>query len=295
MFSKSGKFELGLGFGPSFFLGDLGGNQGKGAAFIKDINVKLTQIDKRVYLVWYPSEWVGVRLGANYTVVMADDAQIKNFGDAEEDRRFRNLSFKSSVAEGYVAAELYPFTFLDRKEGLAGKFKPYVVAGIGFFKFNPKAKANNGEWIYLHPLRLEGQGFSEYPNSKPYSLIQMEIPLGFGFKYFLNDNFYAGTEMLYRKTFTDYVDDVSTGYINPAIFDNHLSANDALLAKQLYYRGTYPAVLANPSTLQSGYIRGNPKNNDAFFSFIVRFGFRLNGRQTTWYKIKHQNRCPNKI
>ena len=40
------KIEAGLNFGPTFFLGDLGGKVGKGTAFIKDLNYELTKLMK---------------------------------------------------------------------------------------------------------------------------------------------------------------------------------------------------------------------------------------------------------
>jgi hypothetical protein len=52
-----------------------------------------------------------------------------------------------------------------------------------------------------------------------YSLTQLEIPMGGGFKFYLNESFYVGFEILHRKTFTDYIDDVSTKYIDPRYFD----------------------------------------------------------------------------
>ena len=42
--------------------------------------------------------------------------------------------------------------------------------------------------------------------------------MGFGFKYYLKENMYVGIEVLHRKLFTDYIDDVSTGYIDPDYF-----------------------------------------------------------------------------
>ena len=40
------RIEAGLNFGPTFFLGDLGGNTGKGTTFIKDLNLELTKMMK---------------------------------------------------------------------------------------------------------------------------------------------------------------------------------------------------------------------------------------------------------
>lgn len=162
------------------------------------------------------------------------------------------------------------------------------------FHFNPQGIyiAPNGtrSWVDLKPLRLEGQGMAEYPNRKPYSLTQMEIPMGFGVKYYIKENMYIGFEILHRKTFTDYIDDVSTTYIDPALFDQYLTPSQAAIARQLMYREN----LANPS-VNRPYIneqRGDPKQNDAYFSGIIRFGWRLGGGFQD-NKIKKQLKCPH--
>ena len=38
------KWEVGLNFGPSFFLGDLGGHHGKGTNDLKDLNLNFTKL-----------------------------------------------------------------------------------------------------------------------------------------------------------------------------------------------------------------------------------------------------------
>ena len=222
-------------------------------------------------------------------MLQGSDAEAPNKGGAEVDRLQRNLSFKTSVFEGYIAAEIYPTVFLEKYDGLQGKLRPYGVIGYGVFKFNPKAKLGN-EWVELQPLRLEGQGMAEYPNSKPYKLIQAEVPMGFGAKYYLKDNMYIGLEILHRQLFTDYIDDVSQdSYVDPIHFNSYLSAADAAKARQLYYRGTYPYV--NPTTRPiQGLQRGDPTENDAFFSTVVRFGWRLNSAGDKW--SRRQLRCP---
>ena len=47
---KDGKFELGLGLGPSFFLGDLGGARGIGKPFVADVDMPLTKFSKGLYI-----------------------------------------------------------------------------------------------------------------------------------------------------------------------------------------------------------------------------------------------------
>lgn len=283
----NGKFEIALGVGPMFFLGDLGGTAGLGKPFVKDLDFPLTKLSKSIYASYYASEWLGFRLSLNHGVLAGNDAEAPNKGGAEVDRLQRNLSFKSSVLEGYIAAEIYPTVFFEQFDGLIGKFRPYGVIGFGMMKFNPKAQLN-GEWVPLQPLRLEGQGMAEYPDSKPYKLIQQEVPMGFGFKYYLKDNMYVGLEILHRQMFTDHLDDVSADhYIDPIYFDSYLSAADANKARQLYYRGTYNTAVGRPG---AGFQRGDPTENDAYFSTNIRIGWRLNS--ATDKMSRRQLRCP---
>ena len=71
----NGKVEIGVGLGPMFFLGDLGGSQGVGKTFIKDLDLPLMKLNKGVYLNFYPVEWLGFRLAGNLGMVEGDDAQ----------------------------------------------------------------------------------------------------------------------------------------------------------------------------------------------------------------------------
>lgn len=283
-----GNVEVGVGVGPLIFLGDLGGNMGKGTTLVKDVNLSLTKISKGVYLNYYPAEWIGFRLAFNTGRLEGADSLINEKGGAETFRKVRNLHFRSPLTEGYAAIELYPTFFMEQYDGLAGKLRPYGLLGVGFFKFNPQALyySPNGtqRWVDLQPLRTEGEGMTEYAQRKQYKLTQMEIPMGFGAKYYLSDNMYVGMEILHRKTFTDYIDDVSTTYINPDLFDKYLAPENAVVAKQVYYRG-YTAN-ARPD---NGEQRGQVKNNDAFFSSLLRFGWRIPNNTST----PMQMRCPS--
>lgn len=61
------KIEAGLNFGPTFFLGDLGGNRGKGTTFIKDVNLEVTKVMKGAFITIYPAEWLGFRVAPTLT------------------------------------------------------------------------------------------------------------------------------------------------------------------------------------------------------------------------------------
>jgi hypothetical protein len=292
--SPDGKVEFGLGLGPSFFLGDLGGTRGVGKTFVKDVNFPFTKLMKGLYLNYYPAEWLGFRVALNVGMLEANDSIIKTTGKDELERKKRNLLFKSSLFEAYGAIELYPTVFFENYDGLYHKLRPYGVVGFGIFHFNPKGQyiEANGDrtWVELTPLRLEGQGMAEYPNRKPYSLWQKEIPMGFGFKYYLKENMYLGLEILHRKTFSDYIDNVSTTYINPNLFAKYLTPEQAVHARQLAYREKF----YNPS-VNRPYInmqRGDPKQNDAYFSGMLRLGWRINGANSPNSRARRQLKCP---
>ena len=285
--TPNGKFEVGLGIGPMFFLGDLGGSAGVGRTFIKDLDLPVTKLCKGLYIEYYPQEWLGIRVAGNMGYVEGNDDLAPAKGGDEEDRKYRNLSFKSNINEVYAALEIYPTVFFERYDGLKGKLRPYLLGGAGMYHFNPQAKDVDGKWVDLAPLRLEGQGFAEYPDSKPYELTQKNLLIGFGFKYYLKENLYVGMEVLHRKLFTDYVDDASHDYyIDPIYFDTYLPAADAVRARRLYYRGTYTFPTTRP--YQEFAERGDPKEMDAYFSTILRFGWRIGGLDAS----RKQLRCP---
>jgi hypothetical protein len=260
------------------FLGDLGGGLGKGSYFIKDVNLPVTKMQKGIFINYYPQEWLGFRVAANHGVLEGADSLIKEKGGAETYRYVRNLHFRSTVLEAYAAIEFYPTVFFEEYEELQGKVRPYGVLGLGFFKFKPQTEyvSANGtkRWVDLEPLQIEGQGMTEYPNRPRYKTTAMEIPMGVGVKWYVKENMYMGIEILHRKTFTDYVDDLSNDYINPALYDKYLTPENAVVAKTVQNRklGTGPASAGFTFV---GEQRGNAKNNDSFFSSILRFGWRL--------------------
>jgi hypothetical protein len=290
-----GKYEIGLGLGPAFFLGDLGGAEGIGKPFVRDVDLPLTKFSKGIYFNIYPAEWLGLRLAANHTFLEGSDDEVDLKGGREFARWRRNLYFQSNLWEAYVGFELYPTIFLEQYGGLEGKFRPYGIAGVGLFHFNPKGyyypdpnNMNNKQLVELKPLRLEGQGMSEYPDRHEYKLTQLEIPMGAGFKYYIREGWYIGLEVLHRKTFTDYIDDVSTKYIDPIYFQNYLTPEQVPIAYQLHNREPF----RNITRPYIGRQRGDPKEMDSYFSTILRFGWRLNGSNEPNKRALRQMRCP---
>ncbi len=295
------KVEVGINVGPSFFLGDLGGNRGRGSRFVKDVNLSMTKIMKGAYATVYPNEWLGLRAAFQIGVLEGDDRLIKNNGSHELFRKQRNLDFRSNIAEAYIAAEIYPLMLLySGNENYKPRFRPYGVLGVGAFKFNPQGSLtdNNGNvtWHDLKPLHTEGQGFKEFPDRKEYSLTQINIPMGVGIKYMLTERINISLELLLRKSFTDYIDDVSTNYINPNLFDKNLSPADAVTARRISDK-VFAIVNPNLSRNSPGTQRGNPAQNDSYFTTFLKIGVRLGPVFENTYSrnAAYQMRCPTRF
>ncbi len=225
------KWEAGLQFGPSFFLGDLGGNAGKGTPLVKDWNYETMTLSKGAFISVYPVKWAGLRLQVNSMKLNGDDALINTNGINELWRKQRNLNFKTNVLEAQALVEVLPTMLFRGEDEYEPRLRPYVTAGLGVFHFNPQGSitdaTGNKNWYYLKPLRTEGQGMVEYPYSKEYNLTQLQIPFGGGLKYYISDRVNMSLEILYRKTFTDYIDDVSKKYIDANDYTKYLPVNQA--------------------------------------------------------------------
>lgn len=297
LFGEKVKWEVGLNFGPSFFLGDLGGNSGKGTNNLKDMNLQFTKLMKGAFITMYPKNWFGVRLAVDATYLEGNDAIINTTGINELWRKQRNLDFKTTVLEGYLAVEVFPTMLFPRQSEYEPRFRPYALAGVGVFHFNPKGSltdaAGNKTWYELHPLKLEGQGMPEYPYSKPYKLTQINIPFGAGLKYFVSDRINVSAELLYRKTFTDYIDDVSQKYIDPTNYSKYLTPQEASLAYKLSDKSIgiiYPGMTRYPAGTQ----RGDTKDGDTYFSIVLKVGVRLGEIYESSFarRAAKQTRCP---
>jgi hypothetical protein len=187
--------EIGLLGGVSYYLGDLNTTHFFQPAPAAGLVIR-KNIDKRFS---YKAE-------ALYLTLQSDER------DSKDTIAFnRGLHFMSSVFE--LSGQL-EFNFLPYESGNPlYTWTPFVYTGISIFHHNPQAENINGEWIDLQPLGTEGQGTTLFPDRKEYSLIQFAIPMGGGVKIAVNESFNIILEYGARKTFTDYLDDVSTAFV----------------------------------------------------------------------------------
>ena len=263
-------YEIGGSVGIMNCLTDLGGKKGIGKKFIKDLNFGNTQLAGSVYLSANYKNAVALRLEGTFGQVKAYDSILKKVKASTFGRYDRNLSFRSNITEFMAVAEIHPlfiFKKYDENDELP-RYSPYVVAGVGFFSFNPQAKLLN-KWVDLQPLSTEGQGFAEYPKRKQYKLQQTSIPVCAGVKYELSPMINLRAEFVYRILSTDYLDDVSTTYIDPTLYSNYFTGaklTNALLLNDRQYE-------LDPTHITSGGDeRGHSTNNDAYFTFNLKIG-----------------------
>ncbi len=171
----------------------------------------------------------------------------------------RNLSFYSPIYEAGVQAEFNFMNFGIRKEHHSKRLvgymaSAYLFGGVSGFYFNPKTLYED-KWYELQPLGTEGQGMEGY--SEKYNRLQAAIPFGFGFKIRSTRWSCMGVELGFRRTFTDYLDDVSGAYP-----DLQMLTEFNPMAATLAYRS--PEVDATATHNPQGSERGNPKGNDMY-------------------------------
>ena len=193
----------------------------------------------------------------SYGSIKAADAENKN-----PSLQQRNLSFETRLKELELSMQYNLFSLNDKW------WTPYAFAGLGFFNFKSFANDPAGNKTYLQPLSTEGQEFITGKGN--YKRTTLAIPFGIGAEYALNEDMRVGLEIGYRKTFTDYIDDVSTNYVDAA----QLLAARGPLAVQMAYRG-------NASYPQGGSLRGNVDNKDAYYFVQLTFTIRP---YVDWYK-----------
>ncbi len=199
------------------------------------------------------------KLELNYGKISGDDAYASTAYEID-----RNLYFESNILELSPQIE---FNFLPYETGRPDyPFTPYLFTGISVFTFNPKAYFGN-DLIDLQPLGTEGQGIN---GTKKYKRTAIAIPIGGGLKINVG-RFGIGLEVGARRSYSDYIDDVSTTYPDPALLQ---AAN-----------GTVAMIMSNrsfsyndPTLVQPVFNykqRGNSTNKDWFVFGGVTIYFRL--------------------
>jgi hypothetical protein len=276
---KRQRVEYSFGLGATNFLGDLGGRNEVGTDFIMDFELKSTRYAASLgYRYQIGRDWY-LKANLIYAKVSGNDNLTK-----QPARARRQLSFESDVVE--LSGQLEYMLIkqktgnLYRLRGVRGKrwfrFEVYLLGGIGAIWYDPKSTDRNGNWHRLAPLDTEGQGLPGGP--KDYSQFTAVVPYGIGIRRNLSGgarsrhfgSWSISLELTMRKTFSDYIDDVSTTYYNDG-GANYIAAEKGELSG--YFHD--PSGNTNPN---GGYgepqQRGDVTDKDAYMLGILSINYK---------------------
>lgn len=240
----SGRFEMGLGGGVSNYHGDL--EHGTFHKHFHPSGMLFSRYNLSSYFSW--------RNQLSYLKISGSDEGVKAYSN-------RNLTFQSDLWE---LSSTFEFNFQAFGTNVNDEiWTPYFYSGLSFFVFDPTRLENTD--INLRKLRTEGQ-------SKAYSRLQPSIPIGFGVKTMLNPKrnrgvWILGVEGCWRKTFTDYLDDVSGLYP-----DYKTMVDKQGLASAQY---SHAQTLNGQPFTPAGTMRGDEHFNDWFYFIGITASYRF--------------------
>jgi hypothetical protein len=266
-------WDFGMTLGTSNYLGDIGGKEKTRRDFIADVKLAKTRWNVGGFARWKWRPKVSLKAAFDYLRLEGDDKLSTNPG-----RRFRNFNFRNDIYDLSLTGEyfFYENNDLGNTYRYRNGFRAYLFAGVGGFYHNPKTNYK-GEWVELQPLATEGY---------IYKKLIFNIPMGIGFYFTFNKKHRFGFEMNYRKTFTDYIDDISGQY--PADPGNDRD-RDIILRTRLLPEEDPKLVKDNPSAYDShtwGAKRGDPGHKDAYVTASFSYSYVLRGK-SSFYRVRN--------
>jgi len=265
-------WEFGVGLGVSNYLGDIGGREKEARPFLADMKLAKTRWVETAYVKYRFDPLFGVRMAFNHMRIEGADNLSINPG-----RQYRNLSFRNDIFD--MEATVHWFIYNSAKPlGIYSRsnvyMTAYLFAGLGGFHHSPKANYQ-GSWVALQPLQTEAVEYKKWGYC---------LPFGAGFYLTINKrkrSHRIGFELNWRYSNTDYLDDISTVYVNPALLPSSTSIalsnrNPELESQPEGFEGNYGwhGTDANGEAVNKAP-RGNKDNKDSFISVNVTYAIAL--------------------
>lgn len=238
------RIELGLTGGCMNYVGDLAPN----------MVMSETHIAYGVFGRYNISSSFALTISRNKGSVSGSDQNVK-------ENQFRNLSFKTSIDEYMGVIE---FNYLKYALGILDKkYTSYVFLGAGLLRYNPQTYFE-GSWVDLRPIQTENVAYNDFT---------MIVPFGIGFKWRFAQSYALEANIGFRKVFTDYIDDVSSVYPDPASTAQKKGAKGAMITDRT------AELNGNVPQYKVGDKRGNADFNDWYVSAGISFSYRIFAKQ----------------
>jgi hypothetical protein len=270
-------WDFGGGVGVANILGDMGGKELTRRDFVADLKFQQTRQAANGFARYKISQMFSIKAGINYQCLRGADSLSTN-----PPRHYRNLSFRNHTWEAAATCQFFFYEVNDLGHTYRYKdnFRAYIGLGLGALYHNPKA-LYNGEWVALRPLETE--------NYK-YTKVTLTIPAEVGFYFTINKHYRIGWNLCWRTAMTDYLDDVSTVYVDPSTFENPLAV--ALYDRSIDAEANaYEPGFANNFGYQvytdadgNDYFnkRGDPTHRDSFITSNVEFSYVIRGKSSLY-------------
>lgn len=212
-----------------------------------------------------------VSLGALYRLTehVSARGEIRFYqisGDQKYSTNFQNnLSFRARNPDLTVGLQADMFAYNRHSP-----FNPYLFGGVGVTYMTPTA-VYQGKRGSLAPLQTEGVKYNRLP---------LVFTAGAGFSVEVAERWTVGMELCNNFVNSDYLDDVSTVYPDPASLKSDIARNLSDRSVEGGFRPNEP-----------GWHRGNPNKKDMYLFFQLRANYVIGTR-----KEAHERkavRCPN--
>ncbi|MBK9284795.1 MAG: hypothetical protein IPM51_10850 [Sphingobacteriaceae bacterium] len=261
-------WDYGFRLGASNYLGDIGGKELTRRDFVADMKLAKTRWDAGAFVRYKWRPQIMFKLAFDWIRIEGDDKLSSNPG-----RHYRNMNFKNDLLgpEATIEWVFYEDPDLGNTYRYRNSFKAYIFSGAGGVLSSPKT-IYKGEYVKLKNFDIEGYNYKSF---------QFVIPMGVGFYFTIDKKHRIGFEMNYRKTFTDYLDDISGDYPDqeqigdPNLTIRALAFDQAKIDENpgAYYSHTY------------GQKRGDPTHKDAYMTMTFSYSYVIRGK-SSFYRAK---------
>jgi hypothetical protein len=260
--------SVSFGAGSSNYLGDL-----VPAAGLFSVAAQTMRWNVGLQYTRHLSKYFSGNIQVSYIRIAGDDNYFSTTG-VFEGNYVRNLHFRNDLKELSVSAVYEP---MGNAENLSKRplLSPYLYVGVAGFTHNPVARQiivpsitapTLGSWVDLQGENTEGA---------EYSLVNLSIPFGFGFRYKLAAQLDLGFDFGYRVSLSDYLDDVSDNRSSVLASTSFYTSRDG----EAFAANTLALRIPIPPTLSAPIYSTGP---DQYFNTQIRL----------IYHIKNKIDCP---